>query len=132
MGKHDTCQNSQHSFPLTPAAATITIKISANTLSQRLYWRQKLNWMLTAAYKYCSYLITCLVYLSQLNYFHLGNQTFDEDTHASTTRSNIIIMYLIVMILHSSSQTLWNKKWAHLYFLQIVRLQHTSLHRDLQ
>jgi hypothetical protein len=48
MGKHDTCQNSLHSFSLTPAAATN--KTSANTLFQRLYRRQKLNRELTATY----------------------------------------------------------------------------------
>jgi hypothetical protein len=71
MGKHDTCQNSQHSFSLTPAASTN--KTSANTF-QRLHKRQKLNTELTATYKYCSYLVTCLVYSSQLKYIHKGKQ----------------------------------------------------------
>jgi hypothetical protein len=73
MGTHDTCQNSLHSFLLTLAAAIN--KTSANTF-QRLHKRQTLNTELTATYKYCSYLVTCLIYSSQLNYIHIGKQYF--------------------------------------------------------
>jgi hypothetical protein len=117
MGKHDTCQNSLHSFSLTLAAATN--KCSANTF-QRLHKRQKLNAELTATYKYCSFLVTCLVYSQQLNYIHIGKQYLmrTQMLHAVTLLS-YVYYYLIVIILHSKSQTLWDKKWAHLYPLSL-------------
>jgi hypothetical protein len=112
MGKLDTCQYSLHSFSLTPAAATN--KTSANSF-QRVYKRRKLNTEITATYKYCSYLVTCLVYSSQLNYIHFRQTIFDEGTHAPC--SNITIM--CVLLSHSNDTqlqiSLLDNKWAHLY-----------------